>query len=80
MNDNPVLAHIDQLVNEEHALLDRASEQPLSAEDRTRLEAIEVQLDQYYDLLRQRRARREFGQDEATTHVRSAETVERYLQ
>jgi hypothetical protein len=80
MNDNPVLQHIDELVNEEHALLDRAAEQPLSADDRTRLEAIEVQLDRYYDLLRQRRARREFGQDEADTHVRSAETVERYLQ
>jgi hypothetical protein len=44
------------------------------------LDAINVQLDRLWDLLRQRRAREEFGQDPDTTHERSAETVEKYLQ
>jgi hypothetical protein len=41
---------------------------------------VNVQLDRYYDLLRQRRARAEFGQDESLTAIRSGDTVEKYLQ
>jgi hypothetical protein len=41
---------------------------------------VNVQLDRYYDLLRQRRAREEFGQDTSSAHLRSPDTVEKYLQ
>ena len=47
---------------------------------RDELEAVQVQLDRYYDLVRQRRAREEFGQDPDDTAMRSGKTVERYLQ
>jgi hypothetical protein len=72
--------HIEELVAEEHRLLDLAAERPLETQERTRLDAINVQLDQYYDLLRQRRAREEFHQDPNSAHLRSPETVEKYLQ
>jgi Protein of unknown function (DUF2630) len=52
----------------------------LSAGDRKRLEALEVQLDQFWDLLRQRRARRRAGQDPNVAHLRSGEVVEHYQQ
>jgi len=44
------------------------------------LASIEVQLDQCWDLLRQRRARREFGEDASTAHARPEAVVEHYLQ
>jgi hypothetical protein len=72
--------HIEELVAEEHSLLDLASERPLDPSERSRLEAVNVQLDQYYDLLRQRRAREEFHQDPNAAHLRSPDTVEKYLQ
>ncbi len=80
MNDPTIHQHIEELVAEEHRLLERAEQKPLGDADRARLEAVNVQLDRYYDLLRQRRARREFGQDESATGMRDEETVERYLQ
>jgi hypothetical protein len=49
-------------------------------EDKDRLRAVEVELDQCWDLLRQRRALREAGADPGEAQVRDAETVERYLQ
>jgi hypothetical protein len=49
-------------------------------DDRARLEAVEVQLDRYWDLLRQRRARRDAGQDPDVAHIRTADTVEHYKQ
>ncbi|MDB5042623.1 MAG: hypothetical protein JWN27_3349 [Candidatus Eremiobacteraeota bacterium] len=78
MNDQELHAHIEQLVAEEHALLEKGGE--VSSHERTRLGAINVQLDRLWDLLRQRRAREEFGQDPSTAHERSADTVEKYLQ
>ena len=78
MNDQELHAHIEQLVAEEHALLEKGGE--VSTHERTRLGAINVQLDRLWDLLRQRRAREEFGQDPSTAHERSADTVEKYLQ
>jgi len=74
-NDQPVLGHIERLVAEEHKLHNQGT---LSEEDRSRLQSIQVELDQCWDLLRQRRARREFGQDPRAAQVRSAEVVERY--
>jgi Protein of unknown function (DUF2630) len=78
VNDQELHAQIERLVAEEHALLEKGGE--VSAGERTRLGDINVQLDRLWDLLRQRRARQEFGQDPRTAHERSAETVEKYLQ
>ena len=69
---------IEHLVGEEHLLLEKGG--AVTADERTRLGAINVQLDRLWDLLRQRRARAEFGQDPSVAHERSAETVEKYLQ
>ena len=49
-------------------------------DDRARLEEISVRLDQYWDLLRQRRARRDAGQDPDVAHLRTGEVVEHYQQ
>lgn len=78
MQDTQVLGHITELMNEEHALLHQAEHGGLDDEQRDRLHAIKVQLDQCWDLLRQRRARREFGQNPDDAEVRDANTVERY--
>jgi Protein of unknown function (DUF2630) len=80
MDDKAISAHIEELVAEEHRLFELEEQRPLGVAERARLEAVNVQLDQYYDLLRQRRAREEFGQDPSRTHLRSSETVEKYLQ
>ena len=80
MKDTDVLQHINQLAKEEHELLSKAEEGPLTEEQQARLQQLQVSLDQLWDLLRQRRARREFGlnPDEATE--RDPSTVEHYLQ
>ena len=78
MNDAEVQDHIEQLVAEEHALLGRSGEQGLSARDHDRLAAVRVELDRYWDLLRQRRAHEEFGLDPDSTSLRDAGTVEGY--
>ncbi|HEX8732617.1 MAG TPA: DUF2630 family protein [Ktedonobacterales bacterium] len=78
MNDADVLRSINELVEEEHHLLAEAEKGGLSEEQRERLHAAQVQLDQCWDLLRQRRARREFGQNPDDAQPRDADTVERY--
>ncbi len=78
MDDPAILNHISELVEEEHRL--RAHPGQLRDEDRARLSDLEVQLDQYWDLLRQRRAREEFHQDPDQAKVRPEGTVEGYLQ
>jgi hypothetical protein len=78
MKDQEIEAHIDQLVAEEHELFERGGQ--MSADDRRRLNDLNVQLDRLWDLLRQRRAREEFAQDPDTAKERSAATVEKYLQ
>jgi hypothetical protein len=78
MNDQELHAHIESLVQEEHALFDRES--AMTADDRRRLGDINVQLDRLWDLLRQRRAREEFAQNPDATRERSADTVEHYQQ
>lgn len=78
MDDKDLLQHISGLVSEEQAL--RSSPAGAEAEARTeRIRRIEVALDQCWDLLRQRRARRDAGQDPDDAEVRDAGTVERYL-
>jgi Protein of unknown function (DUF2630) len=80
MNDADIVGQIDVLVAEEHELERQHSAEGLSASDRARLERVEVQLDQCWDLLRQRRARRDAGQDPNEAQVRDAAVVEHYQQ
>jgi hypothetical protein len=80
MNDNAIHRHIEELVAEEHRLYEQSDDQRLSAEERKRLDELNVQLDRYYDLLRQRRAKREFGDDPDSAHIRSGKTVENYVE
>jgi len=80
MEDRNVLDRINELVEEEHRLEREAVGEGLDDAKRERLRAIEVQLDQCWDLMRQRRARREFGQDPDQAQVRGEPTVEGYLQ
>jgi len=74
-SDKSVLHHIQALTDEEHGLYERGN---LSDEELARLKKINVELDRCWDLLRQRRALREFGRDPDDAEVRSASTVERY--
>jgi len=76
-NDNTVLNHINQLVKEEEHLYGKDR---LSVDDEQRLGELKVELDQCWDLLRQRRALREFGEDPDKATVRSKKTVENYEQ
>jgi len=80
MNDASIREHIETLVDEEHRLLEHGENGKLTEDDRARLEAISVRLDQYWDLLRQRRARRGAGQDPDAAHMRSEDVVEHYRQ
>jgi Protein of unknown function (DUF2630) len=81
MDDAGLLEQINTLVHEEHSLREQAQAGQIdSAEERARLQALEVQLDQCWDLLRQRQARREFGEDPAAAQVRPATEVEGYIQ
>lgn len=77
--DDDVLAQISKMVEEEHALRAQAVEE-LSPDDQDRIAALEVRLDQCWDLLRQRRAKRSAGQDASEAHVRSSDVVEHYRQ
>jgi hypothetical protein len=78
MDENSLLGHIHELVEEEKGL--RGSHRGLSGEDRQRLEAVERELDQCWDLLRQRRAREEFGENPEEAKERPVNEVEGYLQ
>ena len=80
MNDSELLQTIEKLVNEEHELTKQAEEGQLDDTQHARMHEIEVRLDQCWDLLRQRRARREFGLNPDESKVRDANTVEHYLQ
>jgi len=79
MEDAQILQQIEKLVDEERELRDQAKG-GLADEERARLASLEVALDQCWDLLRQRRALREFGEDPERAHTRDATTVERYEQ
>jgi hypothetical protein len=75
--DQSVLNHIDELVREEERLYGKGE---LSVGDQQRLSELKVQLDQCWDLLRQRRALREFGENPDKAKVRPAKIVENYEQ
>lgn len=74
MSDQSILAHISALIDEEHKLRSDAA----PADAGARLQQIEVELDQCWDLLRQRRAKREYGEDPETAAPRDPGTVEGY--
>jgi hypothetical protein len=73
--DQSVLKHIKDLAEEEHQLYEKGN---LSEAEQTRLRAINVALDQYWDLLRQRRAKREFGENPDEAEMRGPGIVEKY--
>jgi hypothetical protein len=77
VTDESVLKHIEKLVEEEQGLYAKAS---VDDSEQVRLEKLQVELDQCWDLLRQRRALREFGKDPDRAKVRSAAIVEKYEQ
>jgi len=74
-DEQSVLNHIGEVVEEEKELYAREDR---SEEDNKRLKELQVELDQCWDLLRQRRALQEFGRDPEEAQIRSAETVEDY--
>jgi hypothetical protein len=76
-NDESILTNIDRLVKEEEQLYGKSE---ITNEDRSRLAELKVHLDQCWDLLRQRRALREFGKDPDAAKVRPAKIVENYEQ
>jgi uncharacterized protein YjaG (DUF416 family) len=80
MDDLDIVRQIDDLSDEEHKLERAHTGEALSDEELKRLRAIEVALDQCWDLLRQRRARRQAGQDPDDASVRPEKTVEGYQQ
>jgi Protein of unknown function (DUF2630) len=80
MNDEQVLARIHDLVDEEHGLRNRHADSPLDDTSAERLAELEVALDQCWDLLRQRRARRSAGLEPDEAVARPADTVEHYQQ
>ena len=75
--DLSVLQHIEELVSVEHRL---QNQEALSEDQRARLRAVQVELDQCWDLLRQRRALRTVGQDPDKAQIRPPEIVEKYEQ
>jgi hypothetical protein len=81
MKDAGLFQHINELAEEEERLFARAGDgSGLSPIEIERLDEIRVELDQGYDLLHQRQARRAAGLDPAEAEVRSPEIVERYKQ
>jgi hypothetical protein len=84
MSDESIATRIENLVAEEHQLRGKeqldSSDQAQLDEDQQRLEAVQIELDRCWDLLRQRRALRDAGGNPDDAHVRDADTVERYQQ
>jgi hypothetical protein len=80
VNDKTILQHIDELLADEKHLRATHLGHGLTGADRERLQRIEAELDQAWDLLRQRRALEEFGENPDTAAERPATEVEGYLQ
>ena len=78
MDDMSVIERINQLAHEEHELFERESHGQATDADRERLAGLQVTLDQCWDLLHQRRARRAAGLDPDEASVRDPATVEGY--
>ncbi len=81
MNDQDLLARIQALVEEEHVLRDPSPSEGDSTEDRrSRLRRVEEELDQCWDLLRQRRAKKDAGESPQDAEARPIDQVEGYRQ
>lgn len=80
MDDKNVLSRISDLVDEEHRLLAQRSGGEMGDDGHKRIAELEVELDQCWDFLRQRRAARGAGRDDDTVAVRDPSIVERYQQ
>jgi hypothetical protein len=79
-DDESLFTRIDELVAEEHELRTKHAAGEIDDDDeKARLSKLEVELDQCWDLLRQRRAKREYGEDPESAEARSADVVEGYL-
>ena len=79
MEDQNVIDRINQLAHEEHDLFEKESQGSATQGERERLKWLEVSLDQCWDLLHQRRARRAAGLDPDEARVRDEQTVEGYV-
>jgi hypothetical protein len=79
MEDEKIIDRINELAHEEHELFERESKGEVSVDERDRLKRLEVTLDQCWDLLHQRRARRSAGLDPEAATVRDERTVEGYI-
>ncbi len=77
MDEKDILSRIHSLVEEEHGLREGTEH---TDDQRARMQELEVQLDQCWDLLRQRRAKRQYGEDPDEAEARPASEVEGYLQ
>lgn len=81
MDDKEIIGRVDELIKTERDLRAKLAGGQLTAdEEHAALRSVEEALDQCWDLLRQRRARREFGEDVSEAAVRPAEEVEGYMQ
>jgi hypothetical protein len=80
MEDREVIERIEALAHEEHELFEKEARGEAGNAERVRLREIEIQLDQLYDLLRQRRARRAAGLDPDEAQPRDPEVVEGYVE
>jgi hypothetical protein len=78
MDDQQVIERINEIAHEEHQLWEREGRGEITEAEQERLRELAVTLDQCWDLLHQRRARRAAGQDPDDTSVRDARTVEGY--
>jgi len=78
VDDKNVTQHINKLAHEEHDLFERDSHGNSTGADRERLRYLQASLDQCWDLLRQRRAKREFGQDPNEARLRSEQVIKGY--
>jgi len=78
MDDEQVIARINEIAHEEHELWEREGRGEISAPEQERLQDLGVTLDQCWDLLHQRRARRSAGLDPDDASVRDPGTVEGY--
>jgi hypothetical protein len=79
MDDQEVIERINQLAGEEHELFQKESRGEASEADQERLRRLEISLDQCWDLLHQRRARRAAGSNPDEARVRDEKTVEGYV-
>jgi hypothetical protein len=79
MDDDKVMERINEIAHEEHQLWEKEGRGEITDAERERLRELGVTLDQCWDLLHQRRARRAAGQDADDTSVRDERTVEGYL-